>query len=75
MKVHMIIHHLSDYFEETGDTLLKSTDQNVEAAHHKVKTFFDNYPNYNHLTKETEEYGEAAKSAIIHFNANNLGSK
>ena len=53
MKVHMIIHHLSDYFEETGETLLKLTDQNVEAAHHKVNTFFDNHPNYNHLTKET----------------------
>ena len=74
VKVHIIIHHLSDYFEMTGNTLRNSTDQVVEAAHHKIKQFLDNHPNYNHLDKATEEYRMAVLAAIIHFNSNNLGT-
>ena len=75
VKVHIIIHHLSDYFIETNETLRNSTDQVVEAAHHKVKKFFDTHPNYNHLDKSTEEYGVAILSDVKHFNSNNLGTK
>ena len=49
-------------------------NQVVEAAHHKVKTFFDLRPNYNHKEKESIEAGEATLAAVIHFNSNNLGS-
>ena len=41
LKIHIIIHHLSDFFEETNKTLKNASDQVVEAAHHKVRQFFD----------------------------------
>ena len=72
LKVHIIIHHLSDYFDEAGKTLRMTSDQFVEAAHHKVKHFIESHPNYNHVDKSTEEYGQAILSCVAHFNSNNL---
>ena len=39
LKIHIIVHHLSDYFDLTGETLLKATDQVVEAVHQRVNHF------------------------------------
>ena len=72
LKVHIIVHHLSDYFDEAGKTLRTTSDQFVEAAHHKVKHFIDSHPNYNHIDKSTDEYGQAALAGVTHFNSNNL---
>ena len=72
LKVHIIVHHLSDYFDEAGKTLRTTSDQFVEAAHHKVKHFIDSHPNYNHVDKSTDEYGQAALASVTHFNSNNL---
>ena len=72
LKVHIICHHLSDYFELTGQTLRRVNDQVVESSHHKVKQFFENRPNYNHKNKETEASGEATLKGIVHFNAFNI---
>ena len=38
-KVHIIIHHLPKYLEETQLTLIKTTDQTVEATHSKLDSF------------------------------------
>jgi hypothetical protein len=75
LKIHIIIHHLSDYFERTSKTLRNVTDQVVESSHHKVRQFFDLHPNYNHIEKESKEAGEAILAGIIHFNSNNLSTK
>ena len=75
LKVHIIIQHLSDYFETKNTTLRHTDDQFVEAAHSKVRKFLDLHANYNHNDKSTEEYGDAILKAIIHFNSNNLGSQ
>ena len=72
LKVHIIVDHLSDYFDEAGKTLRTTNDQFGEAAHHKVKHFIDSHPNYNHIDKTTDEYGEAALAAVTHFNSNNI---
>ena len=72
VKVHIIAEHLSEYFELTGRTLLKSSDQFVEAAHHKVKAFFDTRSNYNHKEKVSVESGEATLAGIVHFNSINI---
>ena len=72
LKVHIICHHLSDYFEITGRTLRRVNDQVVEASHHKVKTFFEARPNYNHHDKTTLASGEATLQAIAHFNSVNI---
>ena len=50
------------------------TGGNIEAAHHKIKQFFDAHPNYCHNDKDTEEYGVVLLKVIIHFNSNNLDS-
>ena len=72
LKIHIIAHHLSDYFEEAGKTLRTTNDQFGEAAHHKVKHFIDSHPNYNHTDKSTDEYGEAVLAGVTHFNSNNI---
>ena len=72
LKVHIISHHLSDYFELTGTTLRKVSDQVVEAAHHKVKSFFESSPNYNHQNKTTLASGEATLAGIVHFKSVNI---
>ena len=72
LKVHIICHHLSDYFELTGKTLRKVNDQVVEASHHKVKVFFESRPNYNHKDKTTLASGEATLAGIVHFNSVNI---
>ena len=72
LKVHIICHHLSDFFSYTGQTLRKVNDQVAESAHHKVKMFFESRPNYNHQNKETLSSGEATLAGIIHFNSINI---
>ena len=72
LKVHIISEHLSEYFEMTGKTLRKVSDQVVESAHHKVKTFFEARPNYNHKEKESAQSGDATLAGVIHFNTLNI---
>ena len=74
LKIHIILDHLSDYFEMEGKTLRNTNDQFIEACHSKVRKFFDNHPNFNHKDKSTDKYGNAILTAIVHFNSNNLGS-
>ena len=73
-KVHIIYHHLSNYFELSGQTLRRVNDLVVEASHHKVKQFFENRPNYNHKNKKTIASGEATLKGIVHFNTFNINS-
>jgi hypothetical protein len=72
LKVHIISEHLSEYFDLYGKTLRKASDQVVESAHHKLKSFFESRPNYNHKEKESMESGEATLSGVIHFNTLNI---
>ena len=74
LKVHIILDHLSDYFELESKTLRNTNDQFIEACHSKVRKFFDNHPNFNHKDKSTDIYGDAILTAITHFNSYNLGS-
>ena len=74
LKVHIILDHLSDYFELESKTLRNTNDQFIEACHSKVRKFFDNHPNFNHKDKSTDMYGDAILTAITHFNSYNLGS-
>ena len=41
LKVHIIVDHLSDYFELEGSTLRHTNDQFIEVCHAKVKKFFE----------------------------------
>ena len=74
LKVHIILEHLSDYFEQEGKTLRRTNDQFIEACHSKVRKFFETHPNFKHKDKSSDTYGDAILKAIIHFNSYNLGS-
>ena len=67
LKVHIICHHLSDYFDLTEKTLRKVNKQVFESSHSKVRNLFDAHPNYNHKNKTSE-----ASASIIHFNTNSI---
>ena len=58
LKIHIMIHHLSDYLCMKGTTFIKTTDQVIEITHHKLRLFFDNYPNHNNLEKTSSDYGQ-----------------
>ena len=73
LKVHIIVDHLSDYFELEHQTLRDTNDQFIEACHAKVRKLFENHPNYHFKDKSSYKYGEALLAAIVHFNSNNLG--
>ena len=60
LKIHLILDHLSDYFEMEGKTLRNTNDQFIESCHAKDKS--------------TDRYGKAVLAAVVHFNSNNLGS-
>ena len=39
LKVHVIVHHYSDYFKETKTNFRKTNDEHHEAIHHTIKVF------------------------------------
>ena len=64
--------HLSEYFEMSGKTLRKKTDQTVEATHSKFDNFIRAH-NYKIRDVESEKAGEYLLKAVKHFNSYNLG--
>ena len=71
-KLHIIFEHLPEYFELTGKTLRKKTDQTVEVTHAKLDKFIKAH-NYQIRDVTSEKAGEFLLRAIKHFNSYNLG--
>ena len=71
-KLHIIFEHLPEYFELTGKTLRKKTDQTVESTHAKLDKFIRSH-NYQIRDVNSEKSGEYLLRAIKHFNSYNLG--
>ena len=72
LKMHIILHHYLDHFEVTGETLLKYTDEAVEAMHSQIKQFEERHHYKNH------KYGSCSKAhsqhkSTVHINSLNLG--
>ena len=70
--MHIILHHYLDHFEVTGETLLKYTDEAVEAMHSQIKQFEERHHYKNH------KYGSCSKAhsqhkSTHHINSLNLG--
>ena len=70
-KLHIIFAHLPEYFEMTGKTLRRKTDQTVETTHSKLDKFIKNH-NYQIRDVNSEKSGEYLLRAIKHFNSYNL---
>ena len=71
-KLHIIFEHLPEYFELTGKTLRKKTDQTVESTHAKLDKFIRSH-NYQIRDVNSEKAGEYLLRAIKNFNSYNLG--
>ena len=72
LKMHIILHHYLDHFEVTGETLLRYTDEAVEAMHSQIKQFEERHHYKNH------KYGSCSKAhsqhkSTVHINSLNLG--
>ena len=70
-KLHIIFEHLPEFFEYTGKTLRKRTDQTVESTHSKFDKFVKIH-NYQVRDVESDKAGENLLKAVKHFNSYNL---
>ena len=70
-KLHIIFEHLPEYFEMTGKTLRRKTDQTVETTHSKLDKFIKKH-NYQIRDVNSEKSDEDLSRAINHFNSYNL---
>ena len=71
LKMHIIIHHYRDYFEQSGETLLKYTDEFTESMHSQLRQFEESY-HYKNLKFECESHAEAQHKSIVHINSLNI---
>ena len=72
LKIHLIKDHMYDYFELTGQTLLRVSDETTEAAHSALR-MHDERHGYKILKKGTEQHAKNQHKSTVSFNAKNLG--
>ena len=68
LKMHIIVHHYRDYFEQSGETLLKYTDEFTESMHSQLRQFEESH-HYKKLKFECESHAEAQNKSIVHINS------
>ena len=71
LKMHIIVHHCRDYFEQSGETLLKYTDEFTESMHSQLRQFEESH-HYKNLKFECETHAEAQHKSIVHINSLNI---
>ena len=71
LKMHIIIHHYRDYFEQSGETLLKYTDEFTESMHSQLRQFEESH-HYKNLKFESKSHAEAQNKSIVHINSLNI---
>ena len=71
LKMHIIVHHYRDYFEQSGETLLKYTDEFTESMHSQLCQFEESH-HYKNLKFECESHAEAQNKSIVHINSLNI---
>ena len=67
LKMHIIVHHYRDYFEQSGETLLKYTDEFTESMHSQLRQFEESH-HYKNLKFECESHAEVQNKSIVHIN-------
>ena len=72
LKIHLIKDHMYDYFELTGQTLLRVSDEVTEAAHSALR-IHDERHGYKILKKGTDQHFKYQHRSTVSFNAKNLG--
>ena len=72
LKLHVIFSHYVEYFELTGHTLLRFTDEVTEAVHSQLRMFEERHQ-YKRNDKESTGHAKAQHSCIVFFNSVALG--
>ena len=69
-KVHILIHHLEDFFNQKGKNkgLSYWTEQAFEAVHHDFKDIWARYK----VNSDHPDYGKQLKSAIVAYNYSHI---
>ena len=63
--------HYRDYFEQSGETLLKYTDEFTESMHSQLRQFEESH-HYKNLKFECETHAQAQHKSIVHINSLNI---
>ena len=72
LKLHIIIDHYVEHFEMSQETLLKYSDEIVEAMHSQYR-IFDERHGYKNNNKNSEEHKKMQQKSMVHFNSLNWG--
>ena len=72
LKIHLIKDHMYDYFELTGQTLLRVSDETTEATHSALR-IHDERHGFKILKKGTEQHAKNQHRSTVSFDAKNLG--
>ena len=79
LKLHIIFSHYVEYFQLTGHTLLRFTDEVTEAVHSQLRMFEERHQvnfsrhQYKRNDKESTGHAKAQHSCIVFFNSVALG--
>ena len=73
-KVHIILHHLCDYFDDSEMTLKRVTDELVESMHQYVDKVMCN-SSYKVKDVNNPQHGKLLFRAVTHVNCYNLRLK
>ena len=68
LKLHVIFSHYVEYFDLTGHTLLKFTDEVTEAVHSQLR-MFDEWHQYKRNNKDSTGHAKAQHNCIVFFNS------
>ena len=72
LKLHIIFDHYVEHFEETGESLLKYSDEICEAMHSQYRIFEEKH-GYRNNNKNSATHKMMQHKSIVHFNSLNLG--
>ena len=72
LKLHIIQDHYLEHFEMSQETLLKYSDEIVEAMHSQYR-IFDERHGYKNNNKNSDEHARMQQKSMVHFNSLNWG--
>ena len=72
LKLHVIFAHYMEYFEQTGHTLLRYTDEVTEAVHSQLR-MFEERQKLKRNNKSSQGHAAAQHTCVVFYNSVALG--
>ena len=72
LKMHILFYHYEDYLEKSGESLLYTSDEVIEAVHSRFRMFEERH-GYRVTRKGTDSHKKKQHMSAVHFNGLNLG--